>query len=182
VVEFRRGKVLHRYPPAQVLSLAWYELRFGYPREAIEECTGVLRDSSEPKVQAVAWSELGQAHLQLHQYDQAVESLRNALLLNSEDGMALMGSGVIELHQGKTDLAVTHLLHAVKVDPSDLNVLLLSEAFRRAGRLGDAEAAETHIQKSSLDIRAAQMEEEKILAFAEVQPLSELKSVSAANK
>lgn len=192
VAEFRKGRALHRYPPAQVLSLAWYELRFGHPQEAIEECTSVLRDSSDPaspdpgspdpRVQAVAWSELGQAHLQLHQYDQAVESLDHALRLNPEDGMALMGSGVIALHQGKPDLAVTQLLHAVKVDPSDVNVLLLEQALRRARRPEDAENAAAQLRKNSPDLREAQTEAGKILAFAEVQPLSELKPVSTANK
>jgi len=64
VVEFRAANALHKYPPAQVLELALYELRVGHPQEAVEECDSVLRGSTDPQIQAVAWSVLGQAHLQ----------------------------------------------------------------------------------------------------------------------
>ncbi|MGA7557823.1 MAG: hypothetical protein WBV60_07840 [Terriglobales bacterium] len=63
VVEFRAANALHKYPPAQVLELALYELRVGHPQEAAEECDSVLRASTDPQIQAVAWSVLGQAHL-----------------------------------------------------------------------------------------------------------------------
>ena len=74
------------------------------------------------------------------------------------------------------------LQHAVKVDSSDVNVLLLAQALRRAGRPDDADAAEMQVQKTSADLREAQMAAGKILAFAEVQPLSELRFASAASK
>ena len=64
VVEFRAANALHKYPPAQVLELALYELRVGHPQEAAEECDSVLRASTDPQIQAVAWSVLGQARLQ----------------------------------------------------------------------------------------------------------------------
>ncbi len=65
VVEFRAANALHHYPPAQVLELAWYELRVGHAQEAIEDCDSVLRATTDPQIQAAAWSELGQARLQL---------------------------------------------------------------------------------------------------------------------
>ncbi len=64
VAEFRAANALHKYPPGQVLELAMYELRVGHPQEAVEECDSVLRSSSDPRIQAAAWSVLGQAHLQ----------------------------------------------------------------------------------------------------------------------
>ncbi len=73
VVEFRAATALHKYPPAQVLALALYELRVGHPQEAIEECDSVLRASAEtntnialdPNLRSAAWSVRDQAHLQL---------------------------------------------------------------------------------------------------------------------
>ena len=57
VVEFRAGKAQHHYPPDQVLALGFYELRVGrHPREAIEDCTGVLHESNDLKVQTIAYS------------------------------------------------------------------------------------------------------------------------------
>jgi Flp pilus assembly protein TadD len=146
-------------------------LRVGRPQEAIEECDSALRASADPKVQAVAWSELGQAHLQLRHYDQAAESYQNALRLNPEDGMALMGSGVLALRQGQSDVAVTQLMHAVKVDPSDVNVLLLAQALRRAGRAAEADSASAQVQQISPDLVQAQAAAERFLSFVGLKPL-----------
>lgn len=170
VFQFRAAKALHQYPSDQILALAFYELRVGHPREAMEECHSVLRVSSDRKVQAVAWSELGHAHLQLRQYDLASESYQHALRLNSENGMALMGSGLLALRAGQTDAALTQFGQAVRVDPSDVNFLLLAQALRRAGRLAEADAAAAQGQRISADWAQAQSAAGQFLFFAGVQP------------
>jgi protein O-mannosyl-transferase len=169
--EFRASKALHKYAPAQVLALALYELQVGHPREAIEECDSVLRAFADPKVQATAWSERGQAHLQLRQYDQAAENYQNALRLNPDDGMALTGLAVLALRQGQSDVAVAQLEHAVKVDPNDVNVLLYAQALRRAGRPAEADSASAQVQKISSDLGQAQFDAGQLLSFAGLKPL-----------
>jgi protein O-mannosyl-transferase len=171
IVEFRAGKALHKYPPVQILGLALYELQVGHPQEAVEESESVLRTSTDPKLQSAAWGELGQAHLQLRHYDQAAESFENALHLNPDDGMALMGSGVLALRQGQADLAVARLMHAVKVEPNDVNVLLFAQALRRAGRTDEADSAVAQVQKISSDPVQAQIAARQILSFAGLKPL-----------
>ena len=175
VVQFQAATALHKYPPDQVLKLAFYELRVGHPQEAIEESDAVLRASADPvdpKVQSAAWGEIGQAHLQLRQYEQAAECYQNALRLNPENGIALMGSGVLALRQGQSELAVTQLMHAAKVEPNDLNVLLLAQALRRAGHAEQADSAEAEVQKISSDPGQAQLEAGQWLSFAGLKPLS----------
>ena len=169
--EFRAGRALHTYPPAQILALALYELHVGHPQEAIEECNAALRASADPKVQAAAWSGVGQAQLQLHHYDQAADSYRNALRLNPEDGGALIGTGLLALRQGESDLAVTQFFHAVKVDPSDANVLLYAQALRRDGRTAEADSALAQVQKISSDLGQAQFDAGQFLSFAGLKPL-----------
>ena len=129
VVEFRAANAVHKYPPAQIIALALYEERVGHDEEAIEECNSVLRssaDNNDAKIRAAAWSTLGQAHLQLRQYDEAAESYQNALRLSPENEMALIGFGLVALGQEKSNEAVAELTHAVKIDPSDVNFLLLA--------------------------------------------------------
>jgi tetratricopeptide (TPR) repeat protein len=175
VVQFQAATALHTYPPDQVLKLAFYELRVGHPQEAIEESGAVLRASADPvdpRLQSAAWGEMGQAHLQMRQYDQAAECYQNALRLNPENGMALMGSGLLALRQGKSELAVTQLMHASKVEPNDVNVLLFAQALRRAGHAEQASSAEAEVQKISSDPGQAQMEAGQWLSFAGLQPLS----------
>ena len=174
VVQFQAATALHKYPPDQVLKLAFYELRVGHPQEAIEEASAVLRisaDPVDPKVQSVAWAEIGQGHLQLRQYDQAAECYQNALRLNPENGMALMGSGILALRQGQSELAVTQLMHAAKVEPDDLTVLLLAQALRRAGHTEQADSAEAEVQKISSDPAQAQLEAGQWLSFAGLKPM-----------
>ena len=175
VVQFQAATALHKYPPDQVLKLAFYELRVGHPQEAIEEAGAVLRASADPvgpTIQSAAWGEIGQARLQLRQYDQAAECYQNALRLNSENGMALMGSGVLALRQGQSELAVTQLMHAAKVEPNDLSVLLLAQALRRAGHTEQADSAEAEVQKISSDPGQAQLEARQWLSFAGLKPMS----------
>jgi tetratricopeptide (TPR) repeat protein len=148
-----------------------YELHVGHPQEAIEECNAALRASADPKVQAAAWSGVGQAQLQLHHYDQAADSYRNALRLNPEDGGALIGTGLLALRQGESDLAVTQFFHAVKVDPSDANVLLYAQALRRDGRTAEADSALAQVQKISSDLGQAQFDAGQFLSFAGLKPL-----------
>ena len=177
VVQFEAATALHKYPPDQVLKLAFYELRVGHPQEAIEEAGSVLRASADPldpldpKIQSAAWAEIGQARLQLHQYDQAAECYQNALRLNLENGMALVGSGVLALRQGHFDVAVAQLAHAAKIDPSDVNFLLLAQALRRAGRAAEADSVSMQAQKISSDLSQAQITAGQFLSLAGLNPL-----------
>ncbi len=130
----------------------------------------MLRESADQKIQAAAWSEIGQGHLQLRQYDQAAEGYGNALRLNPEDSEALVGTGLLAMRQGQSDLAATQLDHGAKVDPSDVNVLLLVQALRRAGRTAEADAAWAQAQKTSPDLTQAQAGAEQLLAFVGLTP------------
>jgi len=181
VVHFQAATALHRYPPDQIITLVSYELTVGHPQEAIEECNLMLRASADPapadaayadpKIQAAAWSGLGQAHLQLRQYDQSQASYRNALRLNPENRAALIGSGILALRQQRFDLAIAQLAHAVRIDPTDVNLLLLAQALRRAGRSAEADAASAQAQKISADLARAQIMTRQFLSFADLQPL-----------
>jgi tetratricopeptide (TPR) repeat protein len=171
VGEFRAAEALHRYPAAQVLALASYELSVGHPAEALDDCSSVLRTTPDRKVRAAAWSGIGQAHLQMHEYDQANESYQNALQLNPDDGTALMGAGVLALRQGQSDVAVAQLAHALQVDPNDLKAVLLMQALKRAGRTEEADSVEAQVRRISSDPAQAQVAAEHVLSFAGLKPL-----------
>jgi protein O-mannosyl-transferase len=171
IVEFRAAMALHKYPPPQKLDLAIFELRAGHPAEALEEGNEVLSEATDPKLQAATWSAIGQARLQLHQYDKADEAFKNSLQLNPEDSGALVGAGLMALREGQSDEAVTQLFHAVKVDPTDANVLLFAEALRRAGRSAEADSAAAQVQRISTDLNHAQVEAVQLLMLAGLKPL-----------
>jgi hypothetical protein len=66
------------------------------PRQAMEECDAALaRLPPIRRFRPLAWSGLGQAHLELRHYDQAAtRATRRLVRLNPEDGPALTGSGL----------------------------------------------------------------------------------------
>jgi tetratricopeptide (TPR) repeat protein len=171
IAEFEAATSLHRYPPSQVLALAFYELKNGHPQAAIEECNSVLQVSSNPKMQAIAWSEKGQGELQLRDFKEASESYQKALRLSPDNAIALVGSGVIDLRDGRPDLAVTRLVQAVNVDPTDVNFLLLAQALRRVGRSTEANNALAEARKISPDLSVAQNTAGQFLAVAGITPI-----------
>jgi Tfp pilus assembly protein PilF len=176
IFHFRTAKTLHSYSNDQIVALCWYELHVEHTQEAIEDCNSVLRSpiiSNDFKAQAGAWSGLGQADLQLHRYDEAAENFQKALRLNPEEGNALVGTGLLALHQGQSDLAVAQLFHAVTVDPTDANALLFADALRRDGRLADADSALAQVHKIASDLAQAQSDAGQLLSFAGLKPLPE---------
>jgi len=132
-----------------------------------------LRVSADPKVQAAAWTELGQANLQMRRYDKAAESYQNALRLSPENGTALVGSAVLALRQGQSDAAVTQLVHAVKIEPSDVSFLLLAEALRRDGRSAEADFAVAEARKISTNLNESQSAAGQLLSVAGLMPASD---------
>ena len=124
--------------------------------------------NNDAKIQAAAWGALGQAHLQLRQYDEAAESYQNALRLSPDNEMALVGFGLASLAQEKSGEAVDELAKAVKIDPSDVNFLLLAQALRQAGRQDDAERATAEARKISPNLSQAQSAAGQLLSVAEL--------------
>jgi tetratricopeptide (TPR) repeat protein len=171
VVEFQAAKSLHKYEAAQILTLALYELRMGYPQQAIEDCDSVLRETTDTKVQSVAWSERGQAQLLLHHFDQADQSYSAALRLGPENELALIGSGLIALRQGRAETAADQWAHAAKLEPSPVNFLLLAHALRQAGRVAEAESASAQAKKIAPDLSEPQTAAAQILSQAGVVPI-----------
>ena len=171
IAQFSAATALHEYPPGQIVALANYEVTAGHPEEAIRQCELVLEKSNDPKVKAAAWVVLGQAHSESGQYDQAAANYESALRLSPENELALIGSGLIALHQQQADIAVPQLVHAVKIAPSAVNYLLLAQALRRAGYPAESNLALAQAQKSSPDLAQAEIVATQYLSLAGLKPL-----------
>ncbi len=170
VAQFEAAAAAHQYPAAQVLTLAAYELRVGHVQEAIRQAEAVLQRSTDPKVQAAAWTTLGQAHMQLHDYDQSAASYQQALRLNPEEASALIGSALLALRRDDFNTAIDEFDRAVKIDPSDVNFLLWGEALRRAGRSAEADSANAEARKVSRNFAQAQISGAQLLNAVGLKP------------
>jgi Flp pilus assembly protein TadD len=68
-------------------------------------------------------------------------------------------------------LAVAQFFHAVRVDPTDANVLLYAEALRRAGRIAEADSVLAQVRKVAADFGQAQFDGGQFLSFVGLKPL-----------
>jgi Flp pilus assembly protein TadD len=166
LLEYRAGNALHKFSPLPLLGLGHYELLLGHTQEAIADYGTVLHGSNDPKIQAAAWSELGHAAMQSQHYGEAAVNYQNAMRLSPDDPGALIGTALLAMRQGHSDVAIAQFLQAMKVEPSDANVLLFTQALRRAGRSAEAESVAAQVQKTSSDLREAQFEADRLLMLA----------------
>ena len=171
IVHFRAARALHEYPPDQVLRLAHYEVRMGYPQEALDESRAALAASKDPQLQQAAFCEMGRALLELRRYDEASQSYGEALRLAPDNSDALVNSGLLALRAGDSSRAVAYFGHAAKIDPNDVNLMLLAQALDRSGRTADAERILAQARKVSADFAQSQQAVAQFLALAEIKPL-----------
>jgi protein O-mannosyl-transferase len=171
IAHFRAARALHQYPPDQVLRLAHYEVRMGYPQEALDESRAALVASRDPQLQQAAFCEMGRALLGLRRYDEASQNYREALRLAPDNSDALLNSGLLALHAGDGTRAIAYFGHAAEVDPNDVNLLLLAQALGRSGQTADAERVLTQARKVSADFAQSKQAVAQFLALAEIKPL-----------
>ena len=66
---------------------------------------------------AVLWSERGQTHNDMHQYEKAVADCSKAIELDSEQPLAWNSLGIGHRHLGKQDKALEEFSKAIELDP-----------------------------------------------------------------
>jgi protein O-mannosyl-transferase len=171
IANFRSARALHRYPADQIVELAFYELRMGYPREALDECRAALDASSDPKIRQVVLGAMGHAFVELKQYQDADKSYTEILRLSPDNADALVNSGLLALRSANFNLAIQRFTRASQIDPSDVNFLLLGQALQRSGRIFDADGAFAKARQVATDFKQSQRTADQMLAQAEIKPL-----------
>ena len=170
VAHFRAARILHQYPPDQIVKLAHYEVRLGYPGEAVEECLAALKGSPPLAVELAAYREIGRAYLDLHRYEEAEESYGEVLTHDPNDADALISSGLLALQSGDINLAVARFSRGTAVEPKDVNFLLLAQALDRSGQPEEARKAKAQAQKLSGNMAESQHAVAQFLALANMKP------------
>lgn len=149
-------------PPA-TLSVATYEQQHGNLQGAIMSYQTVLRKSPDAEMRFTAYSNLGAAYRELGDYEKAKLCYQGALIAIPGRANAIVGLGIVAEHQEDFAEATRQFSEAAKVEPNDIVYLLLADAFNRAGRTTDAQAAERKAAEISQDLVAAKAQVEKLL-------------------
>ena len=169
IVQHNAAEDLHAYSSSEMVSIALYEQSQGRVREAIQQLSRAVDAATDPNSRAVALSCLGSAFIQAKDMGRARMSYAAALQQNPDNGVALVGMGLLAERDGDNVSATAQIAHAMKVEPTDVGYLLLAQALNRAGRSTEAEQAAAKARQLSTNITQAQQAAAQILASAGIE-------------
>jgi tetratricopeptide (TPR) repeat protein len=163
IQHFRQAMAINPTDPMSKLNVAAYEQQHGQLQQAIAGDEVVLRMTSDPGLQATAYSNLGFAYRELHDYTRARESYQTAVSLAPTASQAWLGLALVEQMSGDLRQAVADYSRAASCDPTDLEYLLLAQALEKEGRLEEAKAAKEQAQHLSADLPQAEQRANQLL-------------------
>ena len=163
IAHFRRAMAINPSDPMSKLNVAAYEQQHGQLKQAIAGDEAVLGMTSDRGLQATAYSNLGAAYRELHDYPHARESFQAAVNLAPAAAQAWLGLGLVEQKSGDLKQAVADYSRATSFEPTDVEYLLLGQALEKAGRLEEAKAADDQAQRLSADFPQAQESAKQLL-------------------
>jgi tetratricopeptide (TPR) repeat protein len=147
------------------LGLGVYDQRHGHAQEAIEEFQTVLRLSSDGAMRADAYSNLGSAYQQLHDYGRAKANFAEALRLDRNRASALVGMGLLAEKSGDLEQAIAQYSRAMSVEPTAVGYVLLASVLEQAGHPAEAHAALDKARQLTTDLDQVQRTAEQLLAY-----------------
>jgi protein O-mannosyl-transferase len=166
IAEYNAAEALHAYPSSEMVAIGLYEQSHGHTQEAIAQLETAANAATDAKSRADALACLGSAFMQAGDSYSARMSYASALQQNPDNGVALVGMGLLAEKDGNITSAVEKIAQAMKVEPTDVGYLLLAQVWRSAGESAKAEDAAAQAQHISRDIDKAQKSAAEVLATA----------------
>jgi len=146
------------------MILGTYEHSRGNYGEAINLYKLVLLHADNPDMRADAFTNLGSAYRQVGDTADAKPCFEQSLRLSPNRPIALVGLGLIALHDGDYPGAARQFSQAMKLQPTDVGYLLLARAIELEGQADQAQALRQRVNQISPDFAAAQKEANSLLA------------------
>jgi tetratricopeptide (TPR) repeat protein len=131
---FRAAERLFPEDPISQLNIGAYEQQHGNLRSAVEHYRAGIRLTPDPALQINGLANLGAAYRVLGEYDHARQSYESALRLNPDNPQSLIGMGLLAQKGGDPVRAEGYYAHAMRVQPTDIGLLLLAQALEAEGR------------------------------------------------
>jgi tetratricopeptide (TPR) repeat protein len=163
-VQFRAALAIRPDDLPANLNLGTYEHGRGKLQAAIERYQFVALHAGDIGLRATAYGNLGSAYRQLGDYALAKEYFDNALQLEPNRTMAMIGLGLVAQKEGDLPEAVKQYSHAMAMEPTDVGYLLLAQALEQEGHPNDAAALRERVAKLSPDLAAAEKDAASLLA------------------
>lgn len=164
VAHFAHAVSVNPQDPIANLNLGAYEQLKQNNRAAIARFETVLRITQNPRLLALALTNLGYAHYSEGETDLARRCFQSALQEQAENPRALLGLGVLAYASGDIPSAIDEYRNALHLQASDLGYLLIAEAFEKAGNPQSAAEAREDAQRISPDIEGARSAADHLLS------------------
>jgi protein O-mannosyl-transferase len=161
---FQNAVNINPKDPVGNLNLGTYQQQKGNYAAAIDRYETVPRLTQNPRLLALAFTNLGYAYYSVGKNDPARRSFDSALQQQPENPQALLGLGVIAQVSGDFPLAVDEYQKALRLQASDLGFLLLAQALDREGQTEGASAARASALRMSRNIDAATVAAQRLLS------------------
>jgi protein O-mannosyl-transferase len=162
-VHFQNAVSINPQDPIGNLNLGVFEQQKQNYGAAIAHFETVPRLTQNPRLLALAFTNLGYAYYTAGKYDSARKSFNSALDQQQENSQAFLGLGVIAYGSGDYSQAVDEYEKALRLQASDLGYLLLAQALEKEGRAESARAARAAAERISRNIDTANVEVQRLL-------------------
>jgi tetratricopeptide (TPR) repeat protein len=139
------------------------EGQHGNAQAAIEHLQIALQRPSQLDMVEMAYSNLGNAYRNLHDYARARENFAIALGMNPTDSGAAIGMGLIAQHDNNLPEAIHWYSQATVARPNAVASLLMAHAMEKNGQIAESMEAYQQAQKYSRDINATHRVVERML-------------------
>jgi protein O-mannosyl-transferase len=156
IAQYIQAEQIHQYPLIEIGYFADYELRHEHVSGAIADANRVIQGSNNLAAREMAFRDLGIANTKLGKASEARENYSRALQLDPSDPFTLMGLGLLAYRETDFPTAAEFFSRAVKVEPIDLDYLLLATALEKSGRKAEARTAYEQARRVSSDWTLAQ--------------------------
>jgi protein O-mannosyl-transferase len=164
IPHFRAAIAINPKDPLGHVNIGAYERQHDHLLEAIDHYQSALSLTSDKRLQATAYGNLGSAYRHMRDYPRAKASFEAALRLDNKNSVALIGMGLLSYRSGDFSQAADHFSRATASQPIDVSYLLLAGALEQSGRSADAQSAYQEAKHLSGDLAAAQQAADRLLA------------------
>jgi protein O-mannosyl-transferase len=170
IAEYKKVEELHGYSSPAIVQVGVYEQTHGHLREAAAQYKLSLSMAVDAGEQSDAYAHLGAALGEMGDFADERMAYAYALQGNPQNALALTGVGLMTERAGDLTTGLALIDRALKVERSDVNLLLLAQALRQAGRLAEADAAEQEALRVSSDFERARKSAAQLMTSAGITP------------
>ena len=155
VTHFRAASILAPGDATSQLNLGIYAQEQGDVKQAIARYDTVLQLTNDPQLRASAYANLGTIYFALHDYTQAKDNFDYVIHLQRAFPIVIRDMGLIAMKNGDWNEAIRDFARLVAIEPTDVNYLLLAQAFHQGKRDDDSKWAYQQALRFSKNIDQA---------------------------